>query len=762
MRTASFSFYNTLPVKLLCYLFLLVPLFVFPQKEESSSRSQFSVVDYVNPFIGTDGTERRFEGRTHPGALRPFGMVSVTPFTAYDTTLATNIWDHRRFQAPYFKSRPTLSGFSHVNLSGVGCPDLGAILLMPTTGPLELTVNQYMSSYSKEKASPGYYSTELSKYAILAEMSATERSGISQYTFPKGQSNIILNLGLAQTNVKGGAIKILSPTKIEGHRLVGNFCGETGTKEVFFAMKISKTPLSYGIWHEDMVVQKQELSGNNIGAFFQFNTASKEQVQVRIGISYVSTKNAWLNLNEEQRDFSFEKIRQEAEQVWEMELSKIIVKGGSLDDKTIFYTALYHTLIHPNLFNDVDGTYPSMGSHLPRVAKDYDRYTVFSLWDTYRNLHQLLTLLYPERQSDMIQSVLGMFEENVWLPKWELLGTETHVMVGDPAVAMIADSYVKGIQDFDVEKAYQALRKHTFTVDGSNIMRPGMEVYLNYGYIPMDTQTHQEVWGPVSTTLEYNVADYAMAQMALQLGKKEDYYNLMKRTKGYQNLFNPKNNFLQPKMKNGDWYPSFDPLLEKWPGGPGYVEGNAWHYAFFVPHDIKGLAKLYKNETDFLAQLDRCFDEEHFTMGNEPDIGYPFIYNYFEGQEWKTQRIVRKLVRENYGNSPYGIPGNDDCGTMSAWLVFAMMGLYPDVPGKPEYQISTPFFDQIEIGLNPKYCPGEKFTITTDKNPLTHPYIKEMKLNSKSHKHFTITQNTITQGGNITLKLDIKPAQYED
>ena len=711
-----------------------------------------SVNQYVNPFIGTQGVERALEGRTHPGAQVPFGMVSVCPFNAYDTALARNANDHRRFQAPYFKDRPLISGFSHANISGVGCPEMGAILLMPTMGDVQTNPDRYFSPFEQEQAEPGYYTAKLTRYAITTEMSATIRTGISRYAFPAGNANILINLGLAQTNQRGGAVKILSPTRAEGSKSVGRFCGAQATQTVYFAVEFSKQANATGVWHNDTLSRGEAMAnGGNAGAFFSFQTQADETIEVKVAISYVSTANAWLNMTTEQPGFAFEQVRQQAGTEWNQELSRIQVEGGTLDDKVMFYTALYRTLIHPNIFNDVNGEYPAMTTHETTQAEGYNRYTVYSLWDTYRNLHQLFTLAYPERQVDMVKSMLAMYKEGGWLPKWELVGNETYVMVGDPAVPVIADTYLKGINQFDVALAYEAMRKGAITPEEKNVLRPGLDAYIQYGYIPMDVKTSREVWGAVSTTQEYNVADFSLSKMAGHLGKKEDSRLFYDRSLGYKNFFNSENEFLQPKLKDGSWYEPFDSEYERWPGGPGYVEGNAWHYTFFVPHDIPGLIGLFGSNDRFVKKLQQCFDEGHFSMGNEPDIAYPFLFNYIPGAEWRTQKQVRKAIYASYSNAPAGLPGNDDCGTMSAWLVFAMMGLYPDCPAVPQYQVTSPVFDKVTIKLNKNFYQGDEFLIQTANNSKENVYIQSMSLNGQPHAKFTLDHRSIVEGGELRI-----------
>ncbi|MEP5429692.1 MAG: GH92 family glycosyl hydrolase, partial [Flavobacteriaceae bacterium] len=428
---------------------------------------------YVNPFIGTSNF-----GATYPGPIAPRGMVSIAPFNVAGKQ---NILekDSRWLSNPYVYENTFLTGFSQVNLSGVGCPDLGVLLVMPTTGNLEIDHLKYGSTYSNEVAKAGYYSNTLDKYNIKTEFTTSKRVGVNKFTFPPGESNILLNLGLGLTNEEGAMVKVVSPNEIEGVRSVGSFCynNPESAYPIYFVAKFSKPADTFGVWKKPRKYEGVEaewmtyngktrlmehatrtIVGDSIGTYFRYSFDKEETVEVKIGVSYVSIKNARENLKAETADKSFETVYKETLDEWNQLLSKIAVEGGSYEDKVNFYTALYHTLIHPNTLNDVNGDYPEIKTG--KIGNtDGTRYTVFSLWDTYRNLHQLMSLLYPKQQSDMVKSMLAMYDENGWLPKWELNSTETFTMVGDPASIVIADTYVKGIQDFDVQKAYAAMLK---------------------------------------------------------------------------------------------------------------------------------------------------------------------------------------------------------------------------------------------------------------------------------------------------------------
>ena len=719
-------------------------------------------VDYVNPFIGTSNY-----GATNPGAIAPRGMVSVSPFNVAgpQNTLEK---DSQWLSNPYVHENTFLTGFSHVNLSGVGCPDLGVILMMPTTGALETNHLEYGTTYANEIAKPGYYSTELSKYNVKAEMTSTTRTGVSKYSFPAGKSNILINLGLGLTNEEGASIKIVSSTEIEGIRNVGSFCYYKPEESypVYFVAKFSKPADDYGVWkktrtYEGLEAQwmpyngktrlykgyRKEVIGDSIGSYFTYNFMEPTQVEVKIGVSYVSIENARENLEKETQSLSFDEIYENTASQWNGLLSKIEVEGGTKDDKTIFYTALYHTLIHPNTLNDSNGEYPTMGKR-ETVKTEGTRFTVFSLWDTYRNLHSLMSLVYPKQQSDMVKSMLNIYDESGWLPKWELNATETTTMVGDPAGIVLADTYLRGIQDFDIEKAYEAMRKSAMQLD-NNPLRPGIEDYIAKGYL--STKTIQS--GSVSTTQEYNISDFALAQLAKSLDKKDDYKLFSDRSVSYRKLFDKEFNLLRPKNDDGSWYEPFDPNTgANFESNLGFIEGNSWQYTFMVTHDTKALMKLMGGKKNYVAKLDAVFDNQQFDMANEPDMAYPYLYNYATGHEWKSQERVTNLINEHFTNKPAGLPGNDDTGTMSAWLIYSMMGIYPVSPADPFYTITTPQFDKITIHLDPKYYKNE--TLIIEKETHGNGKINHILLDGKKHKGYFIDHNDLVNGKTLKVILD--------
>ncbi len=446
----------------------------------------------------------------------------------------------------------------------------------------------------------------------------------------------------------------------------------------------------------------------------------------------------------ESSHFDFEKVRQTAWETWNKTLSVVNVEGGGDDDKTIFYTALYHMHIHPNILNDVNGQYPEMEGFGTGKVTQGNRYTIFSLWDTYRNYHPLMSLLYPNLQRDFVESMVGMYKESGWLPKWELNGKETYTMDGDPAGIVIADTYLRGIKNFDVQTAYEAMLKQAETSQTQNKIRKNNDFYWENGYVPFS----KEYDNSVSEALELYVSDWSLAQLAKVLGEQKTYKKFLCQSQQWTKYFDEKEfKMLRPKDKNGNFFEKFNPKEgENFEPVNGFHEGTAWQYAFCPPHDMKRMVKYYGGRRAFVKKLQKVFDEGLFDMANEPDIHYPFLFNYARGEEWRAQKTVQNLIKKYFKNAPDGLPGNDDCGTMSAWLVYSMMGIYPVSPANMEYAITTPVFDKVEIALDSNFYKGKKFIIEKE-NKGTR--IKKLILNGKSLKSYFIDNKEITGGGEL-------------
>lgn len=724
--------------------------------------------ELVNPFIGTTNF-----GTTNPGAVTPNGMMSVVPFNVMGSDLNVFDKDSRWWSAPYEYNNKFFTGYAHVALSGVGCPEASSLLVMPTAGELDVNYFTYGTEYSNETASPGYYSNTLSKYGIKTEVTATTRTSCERYTFPAGKGNIILNLGQGLSNECGAMVRRVSSTEIEGFKLLGTFCYTTqAVFPIYFVMRVSKAPSSEGAWKfqpqlsgveaewtpDDGTYKLyenyyKEIAGDNIGYSFCYdNLAEGEEITVQMGVSFVSIENARENLETEQKGKDFNSIRNEAAERWNKDLGRIRVEGGTKEQQTIFYTALYHALIHPSTVSDVNGEYPKMES-AETGKSNHTRYTIFSLWDTYRNLHQLLTLVYPERQTDMLRSMTGMYEDWGWLPRWELFGRETFTMEGDPAAIVIADSWIKGLRDFDIEKAYEAMLKSATTEGAKNPIRRDIDPYIKEGFIPL-WYFSSDLSGDnsVSHALEYCSADYAIAQLADSLGDKKRAKEFLKRSQSYRRYFCKEYGTLRPLTKEGKFLGDFDPATGKnFENVPGFHEASAWCYTFAVPHDIKGLTRLMGGKKGFINSLQGVFDNGHYDPANEPDIVYAYLFSRFKGEEWRTQKEVKKILDENYRNAPDGIPGNDDTGTMSAWAVFSMMGLYPDCPGEPYYTLTTPVFDKVTIAT-----PKGDITIECERPANDCHYIDKISLNGKECG-YRLTHKQLLDNANIKMKLKKEP-----
>ena len=723
-------------------------------------------VDEVNPFIGTSNY-----GTTNPGAVCPQGMMSVVPFNVMGSDLNRFDKDKQWWSTPYSADNKFFTGFAHGSLSGVGCPELGSLLLMPTQGALNVDYQEYGSEYKDEVASPGYYATRLTKYGILAEATATMRTGLSRFTFPKGESHILLHLGEGLTNESGATVRFVNDTEIEGSKLLGTFCyNPTAVFPVYFVRKLRKAPAKRGYWKKQRPMTAEaawdadagkykiygsytrEMSGDDIGVWFDYDTEENESIAVKVGISYVSIENARKNMEAEQPGFDFDKVRTAAREMWNKDLSRVEIEGGSKDERTIFYTGLYHLLIHPNILQDVNGEYPQMESLQVGHTKG-NRYTVFSLWDTYRNVSTLMTLLYPDRQIDIIRTMIDMYKENGWLPKWELYGRETFTMEGDPSIPYIVDAYMRGLRDYDVNLAYEAMRKGATTPGEFNLLRPDANDYFTRGYVPLREQYDNSV----SHALEYYIADWNLSNFAQALGKKADAQLFYERSMGYKHYYSKEFKTLRPLLPDGSFYSPFDPKQgENFEPSPGFHEGNAWNYTFYVPHDIKGLAKLMGGDKAFVNHLQSVFDKGYYDPANEPDIAYPYLVSYFKGEEWRTQKLIRELLKSGYHNAPNGVPGNEDTGTMSAWAIFSMMGFYPACPGDVNYVLTSPTFDKVTIHLDERFYPKGKLVIESKHDTPEAVYVKEVKAGDRKLKGFTLSHEQLVNAGTLRFQLSDK------
>ncbi len=630
---------------------------------------------YVNPFIGTGG-----HGHTFPGATVPFGMVQLSPDTRIDGS-----WDGC---SGYHYSDSVIYGFSHTHLNGTGVSDYGDIMLMPTIDVNTLDPKIYSSKFShnKEKASAGYYSVHLEKYGIDVELTSTKRVGYHQYKFNKeGYARIFLDLN-HRDELIAKDFKIIDEKTLE----VSRTSKAWAQNQIIFSRIEFSEPMIFDFYNNTMQ-----------DGFIIYPKKGKvnkgEKILVKVSLSPTSYEGAEKNMLAEGTSNEFNEIKKQAEQTWNKELSKIEVKSTDKNKLTIFYTALYHVFTQPNIATDVDGKYRGMDQKI-HTAENFDYYTIFSLWDTFRGAHPLMTLIDKKRTVDFINTFIKMDEQGGKLPVWELASNETECMIGYHSVSVIADAMAKGIKGFDYEKAFQA-SKNSAMLDIF-----GLNAYKQNHYISIDDE-HESV----SKTLEYAYDDWCIAQMAKMLNKKEDYEYFMKRSQNWKNLYNPKNGFMQPR-KNGSWLDPFEPREVN----NNFTEGNSWQYSFFVPQDIEGLIKAHGVKENFEKFLDGIFSAPEKTTGreqvditgligqyahgNEPSHHIAYLYN-FVGKPEKTDEKIKFILDNFYKNAPDGLIGNEDCGQMSAWFVLSSMGIYSVTPGKPEWETTTPYFDEIKINL---------------------------------------------------------------
>lgn len=707
----------------------------------SVSKYGFSQTDYsryVDPFIGTGG-----HGHTYPGATVPFGMVQLSP----DTRLSG--WDGC---SGYHYSDSVIYGFSHTHLSGTGCSDYGDILFMPMSDTWSFDNKIYSSPFlhKNEKASPGYYSVILDDGNILAELTATIRAGFHRYTFTESAyPYIILDLK-HRDQVIASSLKITGKNRIEGMRRSKAWADD---QYIFFVAEFSEPFIEYGIGENDSLKKGlKSSSSNNIKAWFRFGKGTRKVIMVKVGISLVGMEGARKNLEAEIKGWDFGQVCEQAEASWNRELSKIEVKG-SPEQMKVFYTALYHTMVVPNVSMDVDGNYRGRDNRIHK-ATDFTYYSVFSLWDTYRAAHPLYTIIDRKRTEDYIKTFLAQYRQGGRLPVWELASNETDCMIGYHSVPVIADAVVKGITGFDLGLAFEAMKK------SATWNHYGLPSYVEHGYIDVEDESES-----VSRTLEYAYDDWCISKIALMLKKDGDYDTFIQRAQFYKNLFDHTTGFMRPK-KNGNWYSPFDPKEVN----NNYTEANSWQYSFYVPQDISGLISRMGGPEAFVKKLDTLFTTGsetsgreqaditgligQYAHGNEPSHHMAYLYN-FAGRPDKTQFYVHKILTEFYKPEPDGLIGNEDCGQMSAWYVLSAMGFYPVTPGTDIFVIGTPLFDEVKIHMEN----GKTFTIKTKRVNDHAFFIKEARLNGSIYNKSFIEYRRFLEGDSLEFELAEKPAE---
>ncbi len=701
--------------------------------------SQSSHAQFVNPFIGTGGA-----GHTFPGAVVPFGMVQLSPDTRIDGS-----WEGC---GGYHFSDSIIYGFSHTHLSGTGVSDYGDILIMPTIGETDFKNKEHATRFShlKEKATAGFYSVQLENN-ILVELTATQRTGIHQYTFPKGEkATIVIDLFHRDKTLKSH-LKLIDSVTAVGYRVSEAWAAE---QYVYFIMKFNK-PVTFKRISSVHVTGKKpnEELDKTEAAIFQFNNSDNLPLMIKVGISQTGIEGATKNLNSEAKHWDFKKYKLNAEKSWENELSKIDVQSKDPEKLNIFYTALYHCFIHPSLAGDVDGKYRGR-DHKIHTAVGYTPYTIFSLWDTFRALHPLFTIVEQRRTTDIIHSFLHQYKESGRLPMWELSSNETNCMIGFHSVSVIADAITKNIGGFDKNAIYEAM------VAASNNKNFGVPVFNQNNYLQTEDEPES-----VSKTLEYAYDNWCVAQVSKKLNKLSDYNVFIKRAQAYKNVFDKQAGFMRPR-KNGNWMSPFDPREVN----NHYTEANSWQYTFFAPQDVSGLITLMGGEKKMEQKLDELFKEStettgrtqvdisgligQYAHGNEPSHHMTYLYNYIS-KPHKTQEKVYQILTAFYKNSPEGLIGNEDCGQMSAWYVMSSMGFYQVCPGKPEYTVGYPLFDTVKLHLEN----GKTFNITRQTSSTGFQYIQSSLLNGKTNNSSSIMHNTIMSDGKLEFFMQEKLAE---
>lgn len=717
--------------------------------QQPDAETECYATEYVNPFIGTD-----FTGNTYPGAQAPFGMVQLSP----DNGLPG--WDRI---SGYFYPDSTIAGFSHTHLSGTGAGDLYDISFMPVTLPYKeadapLGIHS-LFSHDEETASAGYYQVRLKDYDINVELTATERCGIQRYTFPEADAAIFLNLRKAMNwdFTNDTCIEVVDSVTIQGYRFSDGWARD---QHIYFRTRFSK-PFASVQLDTAAVIKDGKRIGSSAIARFDFHTSAGEQILVTTAISGVSMEGAARNLAAEAPADDFDKYLAVTRKNWNEQLSKVEIKSNDIDEKVKFYTALYHSMLAPTIYSDMDGAYYGPDKQVHQ-ADGWTNYSTFSLWDTYRAAHPLYTYIEPQRVNDMVKSFLAFSEQNGRLPVWNFYGSETDMMIGYHAVPVIVDAYLKGIGDFDPKKALAACVA-TANIDEYR----GIGLYKKYGYVPYDVTDHynSENWS-LSKTLEYAYDDYCIARMAEKLGERQIADEFDKRSLNYKNVYNSQTTFMQPRNNKGSFIENFSPDDYT----PHICESNGWQYFWSVQQDVDGLISLVGGKERFAQKLDSMFtynpsaDEDlpifstgmigQYAHGNEPSHHVIYLFNAI-GQPWKTQKYAAEVMHELYKNTPAGLCGNEDCGQMSAWYVFSAMGFYPVDPISGKYEIGTPMYPEMKMHL----ANGKTFTILAPAVSKENIYIQSVKLDGKPYDKSYITHEQIMNGSIFEFEMGNKPGK---
>lgn len=723
-----------------------------------------NLTQFVDPYIGTGE-----HGHVFLGANVPFGLVQLGP-----TNISTG-WD---WTSGYHISDSTICGFAMMHLSGTGIGDLGDIRIMPVTGNVPLKVGKpevegQPGSYDKgmfsnfnrdtEKVKPGFYSVKLDRYDIEAKLTATQRVGFQEYIYPKtDDARIIIDLneGFNWDAPTESYIVQENDSVVSGYRFSKGWAND---QRIFFTAIFSKPMTGFKVSNGQAYFDGVEVTNQNVVGEVYFGEQNQgEKVYVKVALSPTSIENAKANMAQELPGWDFEKTVEDANELWNNELNKIQIETNDSSVRTIFYTSMYHSMIAPSVFDDVNGDYYG-ADHKYHKGKGFKNYTTFSLWDTYRAAHPLMTIIHPEKVDDIINTFLNIYKEQGKLPVWHLMGNETNCMVGNPGVQVVADAILKGFKGFDSDLAYEAMRNSMM-----DSIR-GLGLYQKYGYIPYDAfyEETKEQEG-LSYALEYAIGDWSLAQVAKKMNKQEDYDYFLNRSKTYKYYFDEETGFLRGRALDGSFRPNFDPFHSSHRAND-YTEGNAWQYTWLVPHDINGLADMFGGKENMINKLDSLFIVEgdlgadaspdisgfigQYAHGNEPSHQVLYMYPYL-GQPWKAAPLIREVMYTLYDDTPEGIAGNEDVGQISSWYILSAMGLYQVEPAGGKYVLGSPILNEAKINVGN----GKVFTIKTLNNSKENLYVQSTKLNGKNYDKFYITYQDIMSGGEFVFEMGDKPS----
>lgn len=711
----------------------------------------------VNPLIGTGGDPD--DGiNLFPGATTPFGMVQLSPDTE----------DHG-FGYHYIHKK--IKGFSMTHMSGPGCANEGNVFFTATTGPIVTQVSDFQSPYSHkmETAKPGYYQVQLLEWGINAELSATDRTGVARFTFPAGKAaNILVPISHTLNHTSAASVRVVGDSRIEGYVENHAFCDMKPTYKVYFVMTFSRAFSSFGTWTAPDINSRGTVAagsrsveqGDNqkwVGAYASWVPDQREQtITAKIGISYVDVAGADKNLRAEAERKDFNTIRSEAESAWNKQLSVIEVSGGTPTQRKVFYTALYHSLLMPSVFSDSDGRYLGFDGQIHTIPAGRHVYANFSGWDIYRSEIPLLAMIEPQRMEEMAQSIVLMYQQGGWIDRWPQINLYTSDMIGSPLSIALATAWLDGLHGFDMDAAWEGMLK-----DATQAPPPGSPYLGEQGidwinkihYVPND----KVEYGSVAMTQEYALAYASLYRLAVALGKTSDAKMFYDRALYYRNVFDPEDRFFRPRNADGTWVPDFNPAQD----GHGFVEGTGWHYLSFAPSDLAWLVKSVGHDlfdqrmTEFFNYSEPGWYAQYYNPYNETALQAPYVFN-FSGQPWKSQRVVRRVLHENYFDAPDGVPGNDDCGAMSSWAVLSMMGIYSVDPASLAYELVGPTFPKIVIHLHDPYQ-GKTFSIETSPDPGSKPYIQDVTLNGRKYTHSWISFQDIRAGGTLRFTMASEP-----